>query len=497
MKRKGISLIVLSITILVMAILAATVIIALEDSGIIGRSKNTVKNNNYADEYTRLVVIKNGILTDNLGTITVDEFVTELQNKGIITATVNNGDGTKTVTTTSGFNVIISQNGTSDLSIVIDGYTPPVSNVGGNTGGNNGNGGYTGETGSVTITSAELVFPYDNYEYYNPDHEEDAVTMNVSVSKAVSEEQLTFKGIVRRIADVYVDTNAEPKEYVFTKTTTASSVNLILNPKVTDDIYYFGYYLVELQVINSKNQVLATKTFPRMSEDGIDFTFWLLCLPSGTLITVEEEEVDEKGKKRKVRKRKKIEDLTYDDDLVVWDFDNACFTTTKPLWLKEKEYADEYNVLTFSDGSTLKTIRQHRIFNKDLGKFTYPMSDETPLGTTTFNVDGKEVTLVSKEVVEEKVPYYNVISNYHMNVFAEGILTSCRLSNLYEIKDMKYVKENRELIDVEELNGIPEEYIKGLRLLEQPKDVNRGDADNHGNTLKEYVMNLIRLAKKK
>ena len=84
-----------------------------------------------------------------------------------------------------------------------------------------------------------------------------------------------------------------------------------------------------------------------------------------------------------------------------------------------------------------------------------------------------------------------------MNVFAEGILTSCRLSNLYEIKDMKYVKEDRELIDVEELNGIPEEYIKGLRLLEQPKDINRGNADNHGNTLKEYVMNLIRLAKKK
>ena len=39
--KKGVSLIVLSITILVMAILAATAIIALEDSGIIGRSKNT------------------------------------------------------------------------------------------------------------------------------------------------------------------------------------------------------------------------------------------------------------------------------------------------------------------------------------------------------------------------------------------------------------------------------------------------------------------------
>ena len=75
MRKQGVSLIVLSITILVMAILAATVIIALEDSGIIGRSKNTVSKQNQQEEYTRLMVIKNGILTDNLGTITVDEYI--------------------------------------------------------------------------------------------------------------------------------------------------------------------------------------------------------------------------------------------------------------------------------------------------------------------------------------------------------------------------------------------------------------------------------------
>ncbi len=118
--KKGISLIVLSITILVMAILAATVIIALEDSGIIGRSKNTVKNNNHADEYTRLVVIKNGILTDNLGTITLDEYITELQNKGIIDSTIiENADGSKTFTTSAGVEVTVAQNGNSDLDIEI------------------------------------------------------------------------------------------------------------------------------------------------------------------------------------------------------------------------------------------------------------------------------------------------------------------------------------------------------------------------------------------
>ena len=118
--KKGISLIVLSITILVMAILAATVIISLEDSGIIGRSKKAVNSSNFADEYTRLTVIKNGILTDNLGTITVDEYIQELKAKGIIEdAVIDNTDGTKTITTKSGFEVVIGQSQSSDLNIAL------------------------------------------------------------------------------------------------------------------------------------------------------------------------------------------------------------------------------------------------------------------------------------------------------------------------------------------------------------------------------------------
>ena len=110
--KKGISLIVLSITILVMAILAATAIIALEDSGIIGRAKSTTSKQNCAEEYTRLQVIKNGILTDNLGTITIEEFITELRNEDLLEAgQTNNADGSVTVITKTGFKVTLLQNG--------------------------------------------------------------------------------------------------------------------------------------------------------------------------------------------------------------------------------------------------------------------------------------------------------------------------------------------------------------------------------------------------
>ena len=251
-----------------------------------------------------------------------------------------------------------------------------------------------------------------------------------------------------------------------------------------------GLFLVKCIITDTNGIEKANVNLVR--EDWASgYTIMVSCLPAGTEITVEEEEEDEKGKKKKVRKKKKIEDLNYNDKLLVWDFDHGCFTTARPLWLKKKEEAEEYNLLKFSDGSELKTIKQHRIFNKELGKFTYPMTEETPIGTTTFTEDGKEVKLVSKEVIKEHVAFYNVITYYHMNAFANGILTSCRLSNLYKIKDMKYVKDDRKLASREEYKEIPDDYFYGMRISEQPRNVNNGNDERMANTLTEYVNNCI------
>ncbi len=117
-KKYGISMIVLSITILVMAILAATAIVALEDSGIIGRSKNVVSNTNYESEYTRLITVKNQVLGRSFGEITVDSYIAELKDKGIIEPNeIINPDYSKTVTTKTGYVVNVMQNGESDLVI--------------------------------------------------------------------------------------------------------------------------------------------------------------------------------------------------------------------------------------------------------------------------------------------------------------------------------------------------------------------------------------------
>jgi hypothetical protein len=189
---------------------------------------------------------------------------------------------------------------------------------------------------------------------------------------------------------------------------------------------------------------------------GAVFTLYLpVCLAKGTLITL-------LGGRKKA-----IEDIVYTDTIVVWDFDLGVFSEATPLWIKQAETYNQYNLLKFSDGSSLQTINQHRIFNKENGMFTHPMTDTTPIGTTTFHDSDKEVTLVSKEVVVEDVEYYSVITNYHMNLFANGILTSCRYNNLYPIADMKFVKEPRPVVPRSVYPARIGAYYEGLRLAEQ------------------------------
>ena len=162
---------------------------------------------------------------------------------------------------------------------------------------------------------------------------------------------------------------------------------------------------------------------------------------------------------------KAIENITYDDELLVWNFYDGKFDKAKPSWIKVEETAPRYNLVKFSNGSEVGFVGAggekgyHRIFNKEAGAFTYTGNfKETPNGTTTFAQDGTFPTVISQEVVEKSVKYYNVITDKHYNLFANGILTSCKLSNKYRIEDMRYIGEK--LISEEEEKAIWEEKNK-------------------------------------
>jgi hypothetical protein len=185
-----------------------------------------------------------------------------------------------------------------------------------------------------------------------------------------------------------------------------------------------------------------------------------LCLVEGTLVTMAD------------GTSKRIEDIEYSDRLRVWNFDDCRFDEAEPFWIMKADTTQQYLVFEFSDGSELKSVVQHRIFNKEKGMFTYPMSEDAPIGTTTFNAKGEEVTLLGMRVVNEEVRFYNIITNRHMNLFANGILTSCRYNNIYPIVDMKFVKDDRVAIP-QEAYGLEEKYYEGLRLAEQTIDIDQ------------------------
>nr|DAJ51882.1 MAG TPA: Hint [Bacteriophage sp.] len=171
----------------------------------------------------------------------------------------------------------------------------------------------------------------------------------------------------------------------------------------------------------------------QVSKDTTEFQYSVSCIIAGTLITLAD------GTK------KPIENITYNDNLLVWDFYNGRFSFAKPSWIKVKQTAKVYNKLTFSNGTTLGLVGEggtqgyHRIFNKQANIFTHTGVPETPNGTITFAEDQSEPVLLTQELIHENVDYYNITTDKHFNLFANGILTSCRCSNLYKIENMKYV----------------------------------------------------------
>ncbi len=204
-----------------------------------------------------------------------------------------------------------------------------------------------------------------------------------------------------------------------------------------------------------------------------------------------ETEVVVYDKKKKKKRRKKLKDVTKDDLILCWDFDTGQFVYAEPLWIQKVEVMSCYYLLEFSDGSSLKVIGDHKLFDADNNRFVNAGADnELTIGSHVWNDKEETIELVSWQKIEEEIEAYNVITNYHMNLFANGILTSCIFSNLYTIENMKYVKDTTDRICKEDLEGMDNEYINGLRLVEVPIHW-KGNKQSTISYIKQYVNHLI------
>ncbi len=209
-----------------------------------------------------------------------------------------------------------------------------------------------------------------------------------------------------------------------------------------------------------------TEDNPTFNED-ITLIFYCghTCMSSDT-------EIDVYDEKRKKRIRKKLKDISYKDKLLVWNFDKGCFDLATPLFITKPQTTTRYTMVWFSDGSSLRLVgaddtRRHRVFCLETGKFEY-VGNGAKVGMTTYNDKGEFVKITKIEFINEKIEFMNIITNEHFNCFANGILTSCKLSNMYPIKDMKYDKTNKTLNTRDMFGDISDFYYKALRLAEQP-----------------------------
>ena len=181
---------------------------------------------------------------------------------------------------------------------------------------------------------------------------------------------------------------------------------------------------------------------------------------------------------------KPVEDITYDDELLVWDFDNGCQASAKPAWIKVEETAPEYLLSRYDNGAELRTVgpigMHHEVFDNEDQAFKYT---DSMVGRQVLTLDGP-ARCMSCDIIRQEVRHYNIVTERHFNLYANGILTSCRLNKMYDIDDMKYIKER---IDAEPVSydEFDKSLVAALRLDEQPSD------------LRAYVGRMVRNMKAK
>lgn len=190
---------------------------------------------------------------------------------------------------------------------------------------------------------------------------------------------------------------------------------------------------------------------------------------------------------------KNIEDINYDDLLMVYDHENGGFTNEYPIWIEKGKKANNYQKITFNDGSVLKTYGTHGIFSADLNRYVNVLNNnEFHVGSRIirFNADGskKIVTVTNIETKTEDINYYYVASTRYYNVISEGFLTNNGLeftSFLYSFNDDltwgierdNYLAQN-DFFRYEDWKGIFPEYLfKGLRMEEAKYIYNQGLLD--------------------
>ena len=153
-------------------------------------------------------------------------------------------------------------------------------------------------------------------------------------------------------------------------------------------------------------------------------TFFQACLTPDTLIDVEE--IDEKGKKR--RRRKKLKDIKVGDKVIcinpkTLELDIDTVVECDGTMNKKHTCYDNWY---FSDGTIITTVHRHRFYNVENNKFMY--MDEWNIGNHGLNINNEKIELIKHEHIEEEINHCTLFTEKYNNYFANGLLSGNRHS---------------------------------------------------------------------
>lgn len=126
---------------------------------------------------------------------------------------------------------------------------------------------------------------------------------------------------------------------------------------------------------------------------------------------------------------KNVEDINYDDLLMVYDHENGGVTYEYPIWIEKVKKASVYQKTTFSDGTYLNTYGSHSVFSYDAMDYVNVSDrDKYHVGTRVMKIDSngkrKIVSVVKIESINDEINYYHVSSTRYHNVLANDVLTT-------------------------------------------------------------------------
>ena len=173
-------------------------------------------------------------------------------------------------------------------------------------------------------------------------------------------------------------------------------------------------------ILGTLENIFSSTYGPYWSGDN-----WWTCLTGDTLVTLSD------------RSTKRLDEIEVGDKVLSINPETGEYVEDEVIFTDKDQVKTHtcYDLWTFSDGYSVKTVHRHRFYNVEDNSFTY--MDRWNIGDHTISQDGKLLELLSHETIEEEVRHYKITTKNYHNYFANGMLTGSRLTQNFNHEILK------------------------------------------------------------